>query len=735
MLLFARYLVIVGLLTAVLAAPGIAATELAGRAKRAAQSGDLPGLKAVVRDTAEVLGRGDGLPAARLEDALAALQSAQSGLTSLRDRRENAIADDEAALDALYGSSEWLQMDHLSGEIDYWRGWVLFRLGHAAQRSGASRTRQRGYFQQALRAFGRALPRVRDPAVGRETLLAVASLQRGLGQTAKARATLDRLGKVFRDAPPDFHERVRVERARTAAAEGKLEEVLKETEGTRNEELLLMRLEAFLGAKDRAKRSSAISETAKALMEGKSAGQATAHLAAAGLDAAFLDGLGLGAVGSALAGLAAGKDEPSRAAAHLDRALRGGPLPGLRRDVVVARLAEAEYRAGRFAQAYAASQRFRTDHPQSSLRPDVARLAYDAARSWQAEGGAGANRAVADASAWVAKDAPDSAEAGEVAVHRALGRAAATANPDRAIRILERVDTRNKAGGEAVELQKALLLSSKLQSELERSLQERVNLRAPAQKLARALHAVAGIPAATKKTYAQELGLARARQQIAEGKVTPALDTLLTLRDDFETTRTRLVALWRVGRHADAQDRARRMLEAGPGAKRDRWQLAAIFAAVPPEAAPNPAVHAKLLAALRAKRPDDVEVELVADLTLREAEASSRAGDIDGAVTLLDETLSTEPRALGTLHGAATLFESLDLPDRATLIWHRASQLVPPESEQWAEARVGVARTLRAAPGKAQDGCAVAASLLASGRVFADPVRAELTEIADSCPG
>ena len=716
--------------------------NLAGRASRAAQAGDIPGLKRVVRDTAEVLGRRE-LPAADLENALQALESAQSGLASWRDRREDQLSEDEDALDALYGSRQWLEIDHLSGEIDYWRGWVLYRLGYWAKRRGDGKTRQRAYFRQALRAFGRALPKVRDPAVGRETLLAVAALQRELGQPKKANLTLDRLSKVFSEAPPEFHERVRLERARTAADAGDLAGVLKHTEGVSADssggrDLLMLRLEALLAGKAPNEQRAAVRAAAQPLLSqgGPVAGQVVSHLANSKLSGESLLALRLGPVGDALAGLAISEKDPGSAATHLGRALRAGSdLPGLRRDVLWARLAEARFREARYDLAYAACESFRSNSPKSPLRGDVARLAYDAAKAWEAAApGGAASRAVSNASRWVARDAPDSAEAGQVAVSRALSRAAASSNPDRAIRILDQVSQRAE-GAEAVALQKVLLLSAKVQAALERSLQEPTNVKRPASQLAGALAKARSVPASLRKSYAQDLGVARARQMIGAGRSKAALEQLLNVRADFEATRTRLIALWRVGRKADAQDQARRLLDAGPGGRGSRWQLAALFAAVPPEDAPNPAVHARLLNALRKTRPESVDNELSADLTLRAAEASFRAGNEGAATERLEEVIAANPRALGTLHGTAQLYEDMGDANAATQIWHQASQLSPAGSEAWAVARVGVARSLRAAPGKAADGCAVAQSILASGRELAEGPREELRQIASSCTG
>ena len=86
-------------------------------------------------------------------------------------------------------------------------------------------------------------------------------------------------------------------------------------------------------------------------------------------------------------------------------------------------------------------------------------------------------------------------------------------------------------------------------------------------------------------------------------------------------------------------------------------------------------------------------------------------------------------------HGTASLYESLGNAGAATQVWHHASKLSEPGSPAWAKARVGVARTLRLVPEKAGDGCAVAESILASGRELDDTSRNELTQISASCVG
>jgi len=736
----ARNAVLAFLVTFGFSSPSVA--DLADRASRAAQAGDIPRLKNVVRDTAEVLGATE-LSASVLESSLRALESADSGLKSWRERRETEIGDDEAALDDLYGSRQWMEIDHLAGEIDYWKGWVLYRLGHIAKRRGDGKTRQRGYFRGALRAFGRALPRIRDPNVGRETLLAVASIQRELGKPKNAATTLDRLGRVFADAPAEFHRRVVLERARSAADSGDLKGVLTHTRGASEKtgsgkELLMLRVEAILAGDEPEKQLADLRAAAVKLLgaSGKAPGQVVAHLASADLSGKTLVSLNLGAVSEVLAGLAFTEESPEVAASFLDRALSSGkPLPGLRREVLWARLAEARFREENYELSYRACDSFRSQYPKSEFRSNMARLSYDSAKAWEAAGGgAASSRAVASASKWVARDAPDSAEADQVQVTRALSRAAASRNPNRAIRLLNRVPM-GAAGVEAVALQKVLVLSAKVQGALERALRKPTDVRGPTRELTKALGGIRNLPKELQKTYAQDIGVANVRQLIGEGKSTKALERLLTLNPDFEAMRTRLMALWRVGRKGDAQHLATRILSTGPGAKKSRWELAALVGAVAPEDAPNPAVQAKLLKVLRDTRPKSVEGELVADLILREAEASLRAGDAGLAKRRLEEVVAANPRALRTLHGTASLYESLGNAGAATQVWHHASKLSEPGSPAWAKARVGVARTLRLVPEKAGDGCAVAESILASGRELDDTSRNELTQISASCVG
>lgn len=716
--------------------------DLADRASRAAQSGNIPRLKSVVRDTAEILGATE-LSAAVLENALRTLESADSGLKSWRERRELEIGEDENGLDELYGSRQWMEIDHLAGEIDYWKGWVLYRLGHIAKRRGDGKTRQRGYFRGALRAFGRALPRIRNPDVGRETLLAVASIQRELGKPKSAALTLDRLGRVFADAPAEFHRRVVLERARSAADSGDLKGVLKHTRGASEKtasgrELLMLRVEAILAGEEPTKQLAELRTAALKLLAGpgKVPGQLVAHLAAANLSGETLVSLNLGSITEVLAGLAYVEESPDVAASFLDRALNSSRrLPGLRREVLWARLAETRFRAEHYELSYKACVSFRSQFPKSQFRSNMARLAYDSAKAWEiATGGKTSARAVASASKWVARDAPDSAEADQVEVARALSRAAASSNPNRAIRLLNRVPD-GAEGVEAVALQKVLVLSAKVQAALERALQKPTDVRGPTRELTKALGGIRSLPAELQKSYTQDIGVALVRQLIGEGKSTNALEKLLTLNSDFEAMRTRLMALWRVGRKGDAQHLATKLLSSGPGRKKSRWELAALVGAVPPEDAPNPAVQAKLLKLLRDTRPKSVDKELVADLMLREAEASLRAGDTEQAKRRLEEVVAGNPRALRTLHGTARLYESLGNPGAATQVWHHASKLSEPGSPAWAEARVGVARTLRLIPEKAGDGCAVAESILASGRELDEKSREELTQISGSCVG
>ncbi len=712
-----------------------AAASFESRARDAVRAGSLAGMQAVVRGAGKTI-RDDAAPRAPvLADVIAALGQIEAGIDSLRERREAAVETDEAALEALYESEDWLRLEHLEGELQYWRGWAYFRSGARKARAGLD---PGGDYRAARRDFARSMRNIRDPAVARETLLASAIAERGAGAPARSAETLERIERLFAEALAEFQQRLRLERARTAAALGKPTQVLALTNdpalGTAaGRDLAELRLQTLLARGG--ERPSRIRATARPMLQsgGDAAARAVVALEGAKLSSVEIARLDLGPEGRALEGLALLREERfAEAADALAAASTSGGLEGLREDVVLARLAEAQLRARRGAAAFATAERIRTRFPKTPLRAQVARYGYAAAQLWSAadDRSGAADGAVETASRWVLADAPSSEEAAEVRVRRAMA-TAQRSSPDRALRALDQLPE-GGPGADAVALQKALLRSAKVQSALEASLRRSAVARRHASALDKALRS---LPADSEAAagHAADIALARARARLGLGR-DAALAPLRGLPPSLEVERTRIVGLWLAGKQREALERTEALLEGGPGrpGARFRWALPVALAASEQQSA-DPQVLRRLLGALRAAAPADFDPEFRMELGLREARAAARAGAPADAAALAREIQVEGPTSLANLVMIAELFEAAGEPGPATEAWHQISEVTDREGDAWLRARVGVARSLRDTPGRAQDGCDVAVSLVVSGRSLPSEVEDELRAIAGSC--
>ncbi len=672
----------------------------------------------------------------RLREILKSLDRAEGDVERWRGEREEQAGDSEAALEALYDSRDWLRLEHLEGEISYWRGWAYFHLAGQLEREPPEAV---GAYRAAQRSFARAMRNLRDPAVAREMLLATAIAQRGAGSPAQSAETLARIERAFPEAPADYRDRVRLERARTAlalASPAELLEVTRQADLTTatGRQLALLRLDWLL-REPGGNRAELGAEARRLLVaRGDAAAQAVARLEAAKLSSAELEALELGREGDALVGLALLREQRfADAAQRLERATQGS-LDGLREDVMMARLAEAQLRSNQPEAAFATSQALRARYPRSSLRSEVARFGYAAAQRWHELEGSGepAQRALAEAAEWVIQDAPQSEEAAEIRVRRALA-TASRSSPSRALRVLESLP-KEAAGDEAVTLQRALLRSARLQSRIEEHLGLTGAIRSEASQLDGLLRKLPADDELTRR-YRDEIRLARARARVGLGHA-GALELLGRQGRNLEVERTRIVALWLGGHSAEALRAAAALLDGGTGSLRDRYALTlpvALAASEQNDGSLQAAPLRGLLAALRGAAPEGTEPEFLYELALREARAAAQAGQNDDAVALIETTLAQQPRARSNLILAAETLERGGRPDLATDVWHQLAAASEEGASDWVRARVGVARSLHATPGRAQDGCDVATSLLVSGRHFSTEAEQELRTLAESC--
>lgn len=695
-------------------------------------------LQAAIRAVGEAVSQGVDPPEARLRDALVALDRAEASVAALRERGESAAGESESALEALYESDDWLRLDHLDGELQYWRGWAHFRLAGKLAPEKA-----RSEFRAARRDFVRAMRNIRDPNVAQETLLATAIAERGAGESARSSATLARIREIFSDAPAEFLGRLRLESARSARAEGDLTKVLIFAEGADlatpyGRDLRGIALRALLDTPtaDRAALRASASEMLSA--GGDAAARANAILEAAKLPSATYKSWVLGEPGAALHGLALLREKRFEDASSLLGGALRGSLPGLRRDVVMARLAEAQLQSKQAPAAFATCKALRERFPKTPLRAQVARFAYAAAGNWVAakdRSGDAAN-ALERASDWVLADAPASDEASEVRVRRAMA-TAQRSDPERALRVLDALPS-GGAGAEAVSLQKALLRSAKLQTSFEQSLRRSDRILGQARRLDALLHK---IPKQSELAaeYRTDLAIARARATTGLGHA-GAFETLGKLKPSFEVERTRIVALWMNARYEQALTASVAFLRSGSGSERDRYAWALPIALAASEhkvSGEHAAPLGALLSLLGERAPDDLDPELVVELALRAARARIQSGDRESGLASLARAFgdASNPIEVGlaNLVLGATLYEEAGRPDAATELWHRIAERSSESSDQWLHARLGIARSLRATPGRAQDGCDVAHSLVLSGRSLPEELGQKLRAIAASC--
>lgn len=697
-------------------------------------------LQAAIRAAGGSVGKNTTSGETSLRDALAAFDRAEASVAKIREQRETAAGESESALEALYESDDWLRLDHLDGELKYWRAWAHFRLAGTLPPD-----RAKAEFLAARRDFSRAMRNIRDPNVARETLLATAIAERGAGESARSGKTLARIQEIFADAPAEFMSRVHLEAARSARAEGDLAKVLvlardADLATPYGRDLRAIALQALLDTPtaDRAALRASAAEMLGA--GGDAAARATAVLEAATLPSVTYENWALGDEGAALLGLALLREKRFDEAVPPLRKALSGSLPGLRRDVVMARLAEAQLQAKDAPAAFSTCAALRERFPKTPLRAQVARFAYAAANNWVAleDADRAAAKALERASAWVLADAPASDEAGEVRVRRAMARAQQS-DPERALRALEALPE-GVAGATAVDLQKALLRSAKLQTSFEQSLRRTDRILGQARRLDALLHKIPR-DSDVAAPHRGAIAIARARATTGLGHA-GALETLEKLRPSFEVERTRIVVLWMDNRYSEALEASRAFLRSGTGSPRDRyaWALPIALAASDHEASRDHAAPlAALLTLLGERAPDDLDAELVVELALRAARATVQSGERDAGLAALDRALgsASNPNEIGVanLVLGATLYEEAGRPDSATELWHHIAERSAESSDQWLHARLGVARTLRATPGRAQDGCDVAHSLVLSGRSLPEELEQKLRAIASSCSG
>lgn len=273
-------------------------------------------------------------PPAALFDAMGA--DADTLLAKVRTARvalEDRAGEDEAAIEALYRSTDWQRLDYSQVMLGYWRGWAA--LGRGQQLDAGSE--RRGAMEVAQSSFSRSMLELRLPKVATASLLGLGIAQRDLGEPAAAEKTLTSLLEQLQRVPDaQLDAAARYELASMALERGDMTRAGQLIAGipkgrlTRADRLDLTRREA----EGLLKRGRDLDRAAQLLRELLAAGDPHASHAAALAERhqKALQGRDLGALGSLL--------EAERAFAQADypaarrgyaSALQGGSVPGLNR--------------------------------------------------------------------------------------------------------------------------------------------------------------------------------------------------------------------------------------------------------------------------------------------------------------------------------------------------------------------------------------------------------------------
>jgi hypothetical protein len=670
-----------------------------------------------------------GAPVGELEAIQRALADGRRRLEALRRAEEERAGLDEERLAALLESERSQRLSYLLGVIDYWEAWALFGLAERAPADTPERrARQRERFAQASNRFARAAVTVREPAALRESGLARAVAQRRADRPEEAKETLQRLVAGFPDAPAEWRERVALEQMRVAAALGDRALVLRATEDAQptspaGVEQVLERLRILLSPPRDPARVGALRESLAALLRtsGPVASRALALVYEAGLEAREIAELELGAAGQALEGVALYRAGAYAAAAERLAVSETGALPaGLRGDVLLLYHADALARTGQPARAAAVAARFRRRFPASALRGEMARLAYGAALQAPDE-----PERLAAAAAWVIEAAPRSAEAEHARARRALTEVARVPAAE-ALRRLEAIPP-GAPGRRPARIQRALLLSAQLQAALE---SEGGDAGRAARLLAGALDEIAPLVRADERAaLAGDLALAHARVRAAAGDAEAALAALAAAPAGTERERTRLVALERGQRPAEAAATALALLRS-PGGE----ALALRYALAAPERRPlRPEARRavlELLAAARAHAEREGRAELELALLDREAALLLEA-EPARAVDLYERYRERAPDSARALTGRARALEAAGRIGDALDAWDEVARRSEAGSSGWYEARIGVVRALSAQ--RPEEGCRVARSILELRADVPPQADAELRRLARPC--
>jgi len=339
-------------------------------------------------------------PAAQQQKLGSAADRLVEATDAVRSALEARAGDDEAALEALYRSTDWQRLDYTEALLGYWLAWTCVGRAQALP-AGAER---RALLQKAERGFARSGAELRLPGLARSSLLGLGATRRELGDRAGAREALERLERALRDgSDPATLASVRFELALLAFQEGDLtrgralaQALAAEGGLPPAQALALARVEAeaLLAAQEAGKAGPEASAEAAALLRKLSAsGDPEAARAAMAILLAHADALAGQDVGGAGALVEAetafeAKRWPEARDAYARALAEGSALPDAARRIARYKHAVALAQTGARAEASAALDGLLAGGANAlepSLREPAARLAFTLARAEAAE--------------------------------------------------------------------------------------------------------------------------------------------------------------------------------------------------------------------------------------------------------------------------------------------------------------------------------------------------------------
>lgn len=317
---------------------------------------------------------------------------------AVRGTLEDRAGEEEAAIEALYRSTDWQRLDYCQVTAGYWGGWAS--LGQGQQLPGGSE--RRAAMEGAAASFSRSALELRLPKVAAASLLGLGIAQRNLGDKNASERSLRALLQQLQRAPDaQLDAAARFELASMALERGEVSKAsaliaaIPKKHLSRSDRLDLTRREAEGLLKSR----SDLDRAAQLLRELLAAGDpyATHAAALANQHQKILEGRDLGALGSLLAAERAFGvgDYPAARASYADLLRDAKRVPGLNRANVEYKYAFALAETGGLAEAAKILDRLTADRDAGSARALAAPLFYSVAERIVADGGGPASQAQA----------------------------------------------------------------------------------------------------------------------------------------------------------------------------------------------------------------------------------------------------------------------------------------------------------------------------------------------------